>query len=248
MRLFDSHCHFTSCRREEIAPLLERAREAGVAKILAVGGSAELDAAALAAAGVAEGDPALPEVVVACGRDRDQIGAAPCAVETRRLSAWGEIGLDYFYSPGTRRAQLGHFLAQLEHASEAGLPVIIHTREADDDTLGALREVPSRGIIHCFTGSPAYCRKLLDLGFFVSISGIVTFRNADNVRESALVIPDDRLLIETDSPFLAPVPMRGRANEPAFVAHTLRFLANIRGTAEDRLAEMTFSNADSALR
>ena len=101
--------------------------------------------------------------------------------------------------------------------------------------------------MHCFTGSPQFCRKLLDLGFFISISGIVTFRLADNVRESALVVPDDRLLIETDSPFLAPVPMRGKENEPAFVAHTCAFLANLRGVPAEKLAETTFANAAGLL-
>jgi TatD DNase family protein len=132
---------------------------------------------------------------------------------------------------------------QQELARKLGLPVVIHTRDADDDTLGLLREIPSCGIIHCFTGSPKFCRELLDLGFFISISGIVTFRAADNVRESALVVPDDRLLVETDSPFLAPVPMRGQENEPAFVAHTAKFLANLRGVTFERLAETTTANA-----
>lgn len=240
-RLFDSHCHFSS----DIGGILERARAAGVGKILAVGGSAQLDAAALAAAATAKGRDDMPAVAVACGRDRDQIGAPPCPVGPELLSAWGEIGLDYHYSPETRDGQLRLFLSQLEKAAEAGLPVIIHTRDADADTLGALREVPSRGVIHCFTGSPEFCRKLLDLGFFISISGIVTFRAADNVRESALVVPDDRLLIETDSPYLAPVPMRGRANEPAFLVHTARFLAELRGTGADALADLTFRNAES---
>ena len=120
---------------------------------------------------------------------------------------------------------------------------MIHTREADDDTLGLLREIPSKGVIHCFTGNPSFCRALLDLGFFISISGIVTFRAADNVRESALVVPDDRLLIETDSPFLAPVPMRGNPNEPAFLAHTAKFLAELRKTPLDDFAALTTANA-----
>ena len=132
---------------------------------------------------------------------------------------------------------------QLEAARALGLPVVIHTRDADDDTLGLLREIPSKGIIHCFTGSPAFCRKLLDLGFMISISGIVTFRAADNVRESALVVPDDRILIETDTPFLAPVPLRGNANEPAFVVHTAKFLAELRETRFEDFAAITTRNA-----
>jgi TatD DNase family protein len=135
------------------------------------------------------------------------------------------------------------FARQLELARSLGLPVVIHTRDADDDTLGLLREIPSKGIIHCFTGSPGFCRALLDLGFYVSISGIVTFRAADNVRESALVVPDDRILVETDSPFLAPVPKRGGPNEPAFVVHTAKFLAELRGTSFGDFAALTTRNA-----
>ena len=135
------------------------------------------------------------------------------------------------------------FAEQLDEAKGRDLPVVIHTRDADDDTLGLLREIPSRGIIHCFTGTPRFCRDLLDLGFMISISGIVTFRAAENVRESALVVPDDRILIETDSPFLAPVPMRGNANEPAFIVHTARFLADLRDTHVEDFARLTTDNA-----
>jgi TatD DNase family protein len=128
-----------------------------------------------------------------------------------------------------------------------GLPVVIHTRDADDDTLGILREIPSKGIIHCFTSTPSFCRALLDLGFYISISGIVTFRAAENVRESVRIVPDDRLLIETDSPFLAPVPMRGNPNEPAFLVHTARFLADLRGMPLEDFAALTTRNALSIL-
>ena len=179
----------------------------------------------------------------AIGWDRDQAGKDLPELDYAGVAAVGEIGLDYHYSPETRAAQRELFAQQLERARALDLPVVIHTRDADDDTLGLLREIPSKGIIHCFTGSPAFCRALLDLGFFISISGIVTFRAADNVRESALVVPDDRILVETDSPFLAPVPLRGRANEPAFVVHTAKFLADLRGTPFDDLAALTTRNA-----
>ena len=144
-------------------------------------------------------------------------------------------------------AQRRLFAEQLEEARRRGLPVVIHTREAAADTIALLREIPSRGIIHCFTGSPDEAKAYLDLGFYVSISGIVTFRAADNVRESALVVPDDRILIETDSPFLAPVPLRGRRNEPAFIRHTCEFLARLRGVPAEDFAELTFANAESVL-
>ena len=161
-----------------------------------------------------------------------------------QLAALGEIGLDYHYSPETREAQMKLFASQLEEARKRDLPVVIHTREADDDTIGLLREIPSRGVIHCYTGTPEAAKKFLDLGFYISISGIVTFKAAQNVRDSALVVPDDRILIETDSPYLAPVPMRGNPNEPAFIRHTCEFLAALRGSSAADFAELTFANGE----
>ncbi|MBR4653243.1 MAG: TatD family hydrolase [Kiritimatiellae bacterium] len=249
MRLFDTHCHFEP-DDAGVAAALGRARQAGVEKLMAVGGSPGLNDAAVAAVRQAAGNPdSAPLAVCALGFDRDQAGCAdlppvPSGVEP---AAWGEIGLDYHYSPETRAAQLALFAAQLEEARRRDLPVVIHTRDADDDTLGVLREVPSRGVIHCFTGTPPFARRLLDMGFYISISGIVTFRAADNVRESARFVPPDRILIETDSPHLAPVPMRGKPNEPAFIVHTCRFLAGIRGISADLFAEQTFANAEAML-
>ncbi len=261
MRLFDTHCHFETADAADIAPVLARAREAGVEKVMAVGGSPALNSAAIMSAELSQGkseeDDGLPTVLCATGFDRDQINqpnvtsspsSSPSPLPSSlSLSAWGEIGLDYHYSPETREAQMKLFGAQLEEAARRDLPVVIHTREAADDTIALLREIPSRGIIHCFTGSPDEAKAYLDLGFYVSISGIVTFRAADNVRESALVVPDDRILIETDSPFLAPVPLRGRRNEPAFIRHTCEFLARLRGVPAEDFAELTFANAESAL-
>lgn len=232
--LFDTHAHFEGSP-EDTAALVERARAVGVTRIMAVGGSETLNRGT---AGFA---------YRALGWDRDQAGMELTEVDYSGVSAVGEIGLDYHYSPETRTAQLDLFGRQLERASALNLPVVIHTRDADDDTLGLLREIPSHGIIHCFTGTPTFARALLDLGFYISISGIVTFRAADNVRESARIVPDDRLLIETDSPFLAPVPMRGNANEPAFLVHTARFLAELRGTPFDDFARLTTSNAIALL-
>ena len=288
MRLFDTHCHFEASDPAEIAAILSRAREAGVERIMAVGGSPSLNAAAIMAAEVSKGKrkkeegkskeggskeegwcEGLPAVLCAAGFDRDQINVprdtsspspspsssfplpsspSPSPLPSSlSLSAVGEIGLDYHYSPETRDAQRRLFAEQLEVAARRNLPVVIHTREAADDTIAILREIPSRGIIHCFTGTPAEAKSYLDLGFYVSISGIVTFRAADNVRESALVVPDDRILIETDSPFLAPVPLRGRRNEPAFIRHTCEFLARLRGVSADDFAALTFANAEAVL-
>ena len=264
MRLYDTHCHFERADPTEIAAILSRAKAAGVEKLMAVGGSPALNESAALAVEVANEALVAPKVVCAVGYDREQIAvpsrsSATGAGQPTRLPtpvredadgtvrAWGEIGLDYHYSPETREAQLKLFAQQLEEARGRDLPVVIHTREADDDTLALLREIPSRGIIHCYTGTPEYAKRFLDLGFFISISGIVTFKPADNVRASALVIPDDRILIETDSPFLAPVPLRGQPNEPAFIVHTCEFLAKLRGVSADAFAELTFANAERVL-
>ena len=252
MRLFDTHCHFETSDRDEIAAILSRAKAAGVEKVLAVGGSPALNDAAMIAASLGGSRMSLPSVVCAVGFDRDQAGRADVSevlnsrFPTRGFAAWGEIGLDYHYSPETRREQMELFAGQLEEARRRDLPVVIHTREAAADTIALLKEIPSRGVIHCFAGDPVEAKAYLDLGFYVSISGIVTFRAADNVRASALVVPDDRILIETDSPFLAPVPMRGKANEPAFAAYTCEFLAKLRGVAAEDFAELTFGNAERA--
>ena len=266
MRLYDTHCHFERADPVEIAAILARAKAAGVEKLMAVGGSAALNESAALAVKVANEALVAPKVVCAVGLDREQVKDFRRETEDLRghetlderqglmsnvsgssPAAWGEIGLDYHYSPETREAQLKLFGEQLEEARARNLPVVIHTREADDDTLALLREIPSRGIIHCYTGTPEYAKRFLDLGFFISISGIVTFKPADNVRESARVIPDDRILIETDSPFLAPVPMRGQPNEPAFIVHTCEFLAKLRGVSADAFAELTFANAERIL-
>ena len=234
IEFFDTHAHFEGTRGESAAAV-ERAKAAGVTRIMAVGGSEFLNAGT-------EGFEYR-----AIGWDRDQAGKELPALDYTGVAAVGEIGLDYHYSPETRDAQCELFARQLDLANMFGLHVVIHTRDADDDTLGLLREIPSKGIIHCFTGNPVFCRALLDLGFHISISGIVTFRAADNVRESALVVPDDRILVETDSPFLAPVPMRGKENEPSFLPHTVRFLAEQRKTSTEALALLTTANAESVL-
>ncbi len=243
MNLFDTHAHFEGPENETAAALV-RARAAGVSHVLAVGGSEALNRGAETARAAAWADPsALPVILKAVGWDRDQVGRDLPELDHADCCAVGEIGLDYHYAPETRAQQIELLGRQLERARALALPVVIHTREADDDTLGLLREIPSAGVIHCFTGNPRFCRKLLDLGFYISISGIVTFRAADNVRESALVVPDDRILVETDSPFLAPVPKRGAANEPAFLVHTAEFLAKLRGLPVDLFAELATANA-----
>jgi TatD DNase family protein len=258
MNIFDTHAHFPE-DPHKIPELLERASAAGVSQLMAVGGSTELNRSALQAASAAKTSASAPDVRLALGLDRDQVGSAcsscpkydfSIVIDNRKsLSAIGEIGLDFHYSPETSKAQCDLFAAQLELAKELDLPVVIHTRDADDATLGVLDENDfHNGIIHCFTGSVPFERKLLDRGFMISISGIVTFRAAENVREAARYAPDDRLLIETDSPFLAPVPMRGTENEPSFLPHTLKFLAEQRNTSPEALAVLTTENARRILK
>ena len=248
MEFFDTHAHFEPSL-EYIREVLSRAREAGVTRILAVGGSDELAAgASLAVEVAAENLDKYPIVGKSVGWDRDQLDKSPESLSFEGAVALGEIGLDYHYSPETSKAQMDLFARQLEIARSRDLPVIIHTREADDDTLGILREIPSHGVIHSFTGSPTFCRQLLDLGFSISMSGIVTFRAAENVRESARLIPLDRLLIETDTPYLAPVPMRGNPNEPQFVVHTAKFLADFYTMDLKDFAAATTANATQLFR
>lgn len=256
MLLFDTHAHFSE-NEKKTADTLERAFAANVSQLMAVGGSTALNRAALLAAKVTQTNS--PVVHIALGFDRDQIISpdAPCPrydfspiIDNRKnLSAIGEIGLDFHYAQNTAKAQCDLFAAQLELAKELNLPVVIHTRNADDATLGVLDENDFHaGIIHCFTGEVPFERQLLDRGFMISISGIVTFRAAENVRIAAQYVPDDRLLVETDSPFLAPVPMRGNENEPAFIVHTLNVLAKLRKTTPDALALLTTINAERILQ
>src|SRR5262249_40391392 len=157
-----------------------------------------------------------------------------------KVIAIGETGLDYFYDNSPRDLQREVFRNQVAVAKEVDLPVIVHTRDADADTEEILKQAaPIRGVIHCFTSGDRLAQSVLDLGFFISFSGIVTFPNAKSLAEIARRIPADRILLETDCPYLAPVPHRGKRNEPGFVADTARFIATLRGIALDDLAETT---------
>ena len=245
MEFYDTHAHFGDA--DDVEAIYARAAAAGVTRILAVGGGEALNRNALRTAGR-----------VALGWDRDQLDRVaeqmvvlPGLLDAHRdrVAAIGEIGLDCHYEPQTLRAQCALFAAQLALADEKGLPVVIHTREADDATRGVLDEVPwrhgdrLRGVIHSYTGGPKFAGQMLDRGFMVSFSGIATFKSAEEVRESARYVPDDRILVETDSPYLAPVPLRGRPCEPAFVVHTAARLAQARGMDLEVFAARTTANA-----
>lgn len=158
----------------------------------------------------------------------------------------GETGLDYYYDKSDRGVQQALFRTHIAVARQTGLPIIIHTRDAEDDTAAILEGEMGKGafpaLIHCFTASAQFARKVLDLGLTISLSGIVTFKNAKDLQTIATEIPEDRLLVETDSPFLAPVPHRGRKCEPAFTADTARFVAGLRGVTPEHMAEATTRN------
>ncbi|MGZ3771328.1 MAG: TatD family hydrolase [Bdellovibrio sp.] len=159
--------------------------------------------------------------------------------------AVGEIGLDYYYEESPRQIQQDAFRAQLEIAKKTNMPVEIHTRDADEDTVTILNEFKGSvgGVIHCFTGTEWLARQVLDLGYNISISGVVTFKNADSLRQIVKFIPLDRIHVETDAPFLAPIPMRGKKNTPAYVVHTAKFVADLKGISEEQLCEQTRKNA-----
>ena len=163
-----------------------------------------------------------------------------------RVIGIGETGLDYYYDKSDRDRQRASFRAHIAASRATGLPIIVHTRDAEEDTANILRDEMEQGaftgVIHCFTASQAFAEQALALGFYISLSGIVTFKNARDLQASAALVPADRLLVETDAPFLAPVPMRGKTCEPSFVAHTAAFVANLRGEGADALAATTTDN------
>ena len=163
-----------------------------------------------------------------------------------KVIGFGETGLDYFYDHSPRDIQQEQFKTHIRAAREAGLPVIVHTRDADEDTLRILQESyaegPFTGVIHCFSSGPEFAKAVLEMGLYISISGVVTFKRADALRETVADIPLDRLLVETDAPYLAPVPWRGRRNEPAYTAHTAAKVAEVKGVEPATLAEATTTN------
>ena len=249
MRLIDSHCHLNyEGLVERQAEVLENARERGVAGFLNIATrQSEWDDIFA----VAEREP---DVWASVGVHPHEANAHPDlgsaalveAADHPRVIAIGECGLDYYYDKSDRQAQRDLFEAHIEAARQTGLPLVVHTREAEHDTAeilsAAVREGGVTGVLHCFTGSAELARKGLDLGFYVSLSGIVTFKNAQDLQATAKWLPAGQMLVETDSPFLAPVPHRGRKCEPAFVADTTSFVAELRGEDAEQLAEATTAN------
>lgn len=247
--LTDSHCHLNyQGLVEDQAGVLNRARAAGVTRMLNIATRAsEWDAVRATA-------EREPDVWATIGIHPHEADAHPDVDVHRlveganadRIVGIGETGLDYYYNHSDRARQQESFRVHIRAARETGLPLIVHTRDAEEDTAAILREEMGKGrfggVIHCFTASDAFADVALELGFYISLSGIVTFRNAKALQATAARIPDERLLIETDSPFLAPIPHRGKPCEPAFVADTARFVADLRGTGADALAALTSAN------
>jgi TatD DNase family protein len=252
VNLVDSHCHLDGepfdADRDAV---IERARAAGVGRMLAIGtgdGPPDLEA------GIRLADQ-YPFIYATVGVHPHEAAKATPEILARlrtlaaraKVVAVGEIGLDYHYDYAPRDVQRSVFIEQLQLAAGAAKPIVIHTREAWDDTLQILSDKPltAGGIMHCFTGGPAEAAQALALGFYLSFGGVITFPKAQAVRDAAALVPESRLLIETDAPYLAPVPHRGKRNEPAFIVDTVRKLAEVRGTNPERIAKATTRNFET---
>lgn len=247
--LIDSHCHLEyKGLVEDQQGVLGRAREAEIGGFLSIStrqrewdqviATAEREPDVWASVGIhpheADGHADLGEA------------ALLAATEHPKVIAIGETGLDYYYDHSDRETQKALFRRHISVARQTGLPIIIHTRNAEEDTFAILAQEIEQGrfpaLIHCFTASPNFAQKVLGLGLTISLSGIVTFKNAKDLQAIAAELPEDRILVETDAPFLAPVPHRGRVCEPAFTADTARFVAGLRGVEPEVLAEQTTRN------
>ena len=249
--MIDSHCHLADEKfAHDLTLVVSRAKDAGLTSALCILSADELDE-------VERADlvrSAWPEIGFSAGvhphraggfgeRPGDAAVTAAAAIDRVGAVAVGEIGLDYHYDFAPRAVQQAVFEAQVELAASRGLPVIIHTREATADTMTVLKHASGvTGVMHCFTGTVDEARQALDLGFHISLSGIVTFPRADALRDVARFVPEDRLLVETDAPFLAPVPHRGQRNEPAWVVETLKAVAATRQVPAIELAGAVVRN------
>jgi TatD DNase family protein len=248
--LIDTHCHLDDATFEEGADdVIARANEVGVGAFIAIGvGSVELAEGALRLA------TRRADVVATAGVHPHDASSWTAALEPRfrallaaeRVVAVGEVGLDYHYDQSPRETQRSVFRRFVQIAREVKKPLVIHTRTAADETLRILEEENARdvgGVIHCFSEDRPFATKALDLGFDISFSGIVTFKKAEAIHEVAAWAPEDRIMVETDSPYLAPIPKRGKKCEPAYVVHTAAKVADLRGISPERLAEITTANA-----
>jgi TatD DNase family protein len=250
LEIVDTHCHLDDERfADDLDGILTRAREAGVSRLMTIGtgiGPPDLEAAVRLAARY---EPVYATVGVhphdASKADDTTIERLRDLVRHPKVLALGEIGLDYHYNNSPPEKQREVFAAQLALAAEAQTPVVIHTREAWEDTFRLLDrhwDSSTGGIMHCFTGGPREAERCLGMGFHLSFAGIVTYPKAEEIRQAARLTPIDRLLVETDAPYLAPVPHRGKRNEPAFVVETAKRLSEVRGEALETLAAAVCAN------
>lgn len=247
--LADTHAHLNDPQLAgDLPAIVEGARQAGVTRIIDVGDSIERSRLAITQA---ECYGCIWAAVAvhpheAASLDDEAVELLREMSNHPKVVAIGEIGLDYYYENHDREIQKRAFVRQIELASEVGLPVIVHNRDAHADVLSILREAAVRGIegvMHCYSGSYELAMEFIDLGFYISMAGPVTFKNAKRPVEVASRIPLDRLLVETDCPYLAPVPVRGRRNEPAYVCYTAERIAQLRGISLEEFAEITTRNA-----
>lgn len=254
MIFVDSHCHIDGeAFDHDRAETIGRAKRAGVKAMLTVGTGNPHNGEIRRAVRVAE---QFENVFAAVGVHPHDAKLYDEPAEnllidlvksSEKVVAWGEIGLDFYYDHSPREVQIEAFKRQIKIARQLDLPIIIHSREANDETVGILTEECSHknfrgGVMHCFGGTAEMAEKLMNIGFLISFAGNVTFKKAENLREAARVVPLDKLLIETDCPFLAPLPVRGKRNEPSFVVHTANFLANFYGVEIEKLANQTTRN------
>jgi len=245
----DSHCHLDrlnlSLYNDSLANVVQAASDAKVNKLLCVSVTLK-DFPSMV-----EKTKAFDNVLLSCGmhplnqEDEVDIKQLHLLADNADVIAIGETGLDYHYAPETKALQIDSFIKHIKVAKALKKPLIIHTRAAQQDTLDILHAEGAQevgGILHCFTESWDMAKKALDLGFYISFSGIVTFKNASALREVAKLVPDDKILIETDAPYLAPVPFRGQENQPAFVIEVAKHLASIRGQSVETIAKLTTNN------
>lgn len=247
--LVDSHCHLNyKGLVEEQGAVLDRARASGVTAMLNIS-TRESEWTDIVATAERESD-VWSSIGIhpheADGHPDVDLAKLAKAAEHERVVAIGETGLDYYYDHSDRDRQRDSFRTHIHAARETGLPIIVHTRDAEEDTASIMAEEMEQGIytgvIHCFTASRDFADKALAMGLYISISGIVTFKNAKDLQATAEILPKERLLVETDAPFLAPVPHRGKTGEPAFVADTARYLAELRSEEYSDLCETTAQN------
>jgi TatD DNase family protein len=251
--LSDSHCHLQMAG-QDAAAVLERARAAGVTQFLIPGTTLEDSAAAVELAEGREGVYSAVGVHPHEAKDFDPVrdGAAIEALARRpRVAAIGEIGLDFHYDLSPRVEQIEVLEWMLDLAARLGLPAVLHNRESGAEMLAQLRRLPARerpGVFHSFTENAEYGKRALDLGYLISFSGMITFRAADNIRDAAKGLPLEAMLVETDSPFLAPVPHRGKPCEPAYVVETAKKLAEVKGIGFERVSSVTTGNFEELFR